>query len=577
MRIDNNCNINYWGCQDNCNYNEYDGNTLNEVLCEFTNKINEAIEYINALGPGTQGPAGPQGNPGPQGDPGPPGPPGLTGPEGQKGDRGEPGPTGAQGPQGLAGSQGPVGPAGQPGAKGDPGIGVTVKGKVNSEAELPPAGGKPAPTVGDCWVVGPDKKVFVRGDQNNWIDLGVFQGAKGDTGATGPTGPGGSAGPQGPTGAQGQPGAQGPKGDRGEPGPSDPDKFMITPQSEINNIDEQKASGFYRTGHGRTQGTFPENLAPGRYERDGILKVFVRWTDMIVQEWQSSRTNFKGIYIRKWDKNKKPVANWTDWEKIGGTTVLSDDHYTKDEAHQFFMVNGSNKGITRKTVIKNADEWTHTGITNTNIDTKGLPVDNCLQGCLFFMNVVHGLGVQMFSPVMLKGGMFGNQTADLYIRSKWNGWNNWRKVLLKDDIGEIINKELDKFKEEFKNFKETINTQLSLQDHKNKNLYGNEHTTKNGDGKDGFLKLGDTYGIQWINSVSASHGDAGWGGATVQFDKLRLVYTAWFSARGWGHGQNGRIGFVPNYNLSNTYRFFNQDVGNVTLNVFAIGTTKGPL
>ena len=107
-------------CNSCNNFNDYDGVSLNEILCEQNEKINEMVDFVNKV---ERGPAGPKG---PKGDKGDQGPQGLRGIPGQKGEQGPPGDPGGPpgkpgptGPQGPPGERGPIGPVGPRGPKGE--------------------------------------------------------------------------------------------------------------------------------------------------------------------------------------------------------------------------------------------------------------------------------------------------------------------------------------------------------------------------------------------------------------------------------------------------------------------------
>jgi microcystin-dependent protein len=167
--------------------------------------------------PGPQGPPGigspgPQGSQGIQGVPGPAGTVGPTGPTGPTGAAGPTGPTGSQGVQGITGPAGPTGP------QGPQGVGVTIKGTVATQANLPATGN----TVGDVWIVANTGHGWIWQSNLTWGDIGPIQGPVGPAGATGATGAQGPAGPQGPTGPQGAIGNTGPAGPQGATGPQGP-------------------------------------------------------------------------------------------------------------------------------------------------------------------------------------------------------------------------------------------------------------------------------------------------------------------------------------------------------------------
>lgn len=158
---------------------------------------------------GERGPQGLQGERGLQGVQGEKGEPGIQGPVGPKGEQGEQGIQGIQGPQGEPGPQGP---------KGDTGSGLNIKGKLDSESQLPQEG-----VSGDAWLIAGNLYVYV-GENGNvesnpkWSNVGSIQGPAGPQGPVGPKGEQGEPGPKGEPGADGIPGAQGPKGDPGEKG-----------------------------------------------------------------------------------------------------------------------------------------------------------------------------------------------------------------------------------------------------------------------------------------------------------------------------------------------------------------------
>lgn len=158
---------------------------------------------------GERGPQGLQGERGLQGAQGEKGEQGIQGPVGPKGEQGEQGIQGIQGPQGEPGPQGP---------KGDTGSGLNIKGKLDSESQLPQEG-----VSGDAWLIAGNLYVYV-GENGNvesnpkWSNVGSIQGPAGPQGPVGPKGEQGEPGPKGEPGADGAPGAQGPKGDPGEKG-----------------------------------------------------------------------------------------------------------------------------------------------------------------------------------------------------------------------------------------------------------------------------------------------------------------------------------------------------------------------
>ena len=118
----------------------------------------------------------------------------------------------------VLGQTGPTGPTGPPGPQG---IGITIKGTVDTAADLPGDGN----SVGDMWIAADTGNGWVWQDDATWLDIGPVQGPPGPTGPRGPQGvPGvqgvqGIPGPQGLTGAKGDTGATGPPGIQGSAGP----------------------------------------------------------------------------------------------------------------------------------------------------------------------------------------------------------------------------------------------------------------------------------------------------------------------------------------------------------------------
>lgn len=172
------------------------------------------------------------------------------------GKQGEPGRTGATGPQGPQGEMGPQGVQGARGPQGPAGLGLTFRGVLDGQDELPKTGEQ-----GDYWLI--KGHAWIWGGAS-WVDAGDLSGPQGPTGTKGdqgPTGPKGEAatirvgrtdtlpagsnalvsnsgtqtnatfdfqipqgaegaqGPQGPQGIQGIPGPRGEKGDKGDLGP----------------------------------------------------------------------------------------------------------------------------------------------------------------------------------------------------------------------------------------------------------------------------------------------------------------------------------------------------------------------
>jgi hypothetical protein len=109
--------------------------------------------------------------------------------------------------KGDKGDQGGVGPPGPPGIQGPPGPPLNVKGTVPDPAHLPTTGN----AVSDLWVALSNGHGYAW-NGSAWIDMGPFQGPKGDTGPQGiqgPVGPQGIQGPKGDTGSQGIQGVPG--------------------------------------------------------------------------------------------------------------------------------------------------------------------------------------------------------------------------------------------------------------------------------------------------------------------------------------------------------------------------------
>lgn len=148
---------------------------------------------------------------------------GNTG-SGGGGTPGPEGPAGPQGPAGVAGPTGPAGPTGAQGVQGEQGIqgaaglGITFKGNVATEAELPTTG----QIQGDLWVIttpAPSTSRIWDAVTTAWVNGGPVQGPQG---IAGPQGIPGAAGATGAAGPQGIPGATGPAGAAGPTGPAGP-------------------------------------------------------------------------------------------------------------------------------------------------------------------------------------------------------------------------------------------------------------------------------------------------------------------------------------------------------------------
>lgn len=117
----------------------------------------------------------------------------------------------------MRGSDGQQGKDGKPGEKGDPGDGFQVKGFYPTLQEL--KNNVLVPEPGDAYGVGgeaPYDIYIFDSVSGEWINNGVIQGPKGDTGETGPAGPKGDPGETGPAGPKGDTGETGPQGDSGE-------------------------------------------------------------------------------------------------------------------------------------------------------------------------------------------------------------------------------------------------------------------------------------------------------------------------------------------------------------------------
>ena len=175
---------------------------------------------------GIQGEPGIQGGAGVQGEVGPAGPDGpsayevavnngfvgteadwlltLVGPVGPKG------PIGPQGVKGDQGTDGPQGEQGIQGIQGIPGLGITFKGQVPTEADLPAGAAH-----GDAYIVQADDSFWVYdGTASAWVNGGSIQGPQGIQGEQG------IQGIQGKTGVDGIQGIQGETGASGADGPS---------------------------------------------------------------------------------------------------------------------------------------------------------------------------------------------------------------------------------------------------------------------------------------------------------------------------------------------------------------------
>lgn len=128
---------------------------------------------------------------------------------------------------------------GKDGKDGRDGGGITVKGKLDTENDLPSSGNN----FGDAYFIGTNLWVFAE-NTNTWVNVGQVKGDKGDKGEQGPMGlmglpgiplpgppgpmglpglpgligPPGAVGPIGSKGPQGEKGSKGDKGDKGDRG-----------------------------------------------------------------------------------------------------------------------------------------------------------------------------------------------------------------------------------------------------------------------------------------------------------------------------------------------------------------------
>ncbi len=142
---------------------------------------------------------------------GPQGEQGIQGAQGVQGLAGADGAQGVQGPQGEAGIQGPIGPdgvQGQQGIQGAAGLGITFKGQVATETELPADAAQ-----GDAYIVQFDDSFQVWDlATSSWVNGGSIQGPQGIDGPQGSQGLQGETGPQGIQGIDGPAGVQGTRG-----------------------------------------------------------------------------------------------------------------------------------------------------------------------------------------------------------------------------------------------------------------------------------------------------------------------------------------------------------------------------
>ena len=142
---------------------------------------------------------------------GPQGEQGIQGAQGVQGLAGADGAQGVQGPQGEAGIQGPIGPdgvQGQQGIQGAAGLGITFKGQVATETELPADAAQ-----GDAYIVQADDSFQVwDAASSSWVNGGSIQGPQGIEGPAGVAGVQGEVGPAGAQGVEGPAGGQGMRG-----------------------------------------------------------------------------------------------------------------------------------------------------------------------------------------------------------------------------------------------------------------------------------------------------------------------------------------------------------------------------
>ena len=229
----------------------YEDSSYTPIESPFTFFVGQTVSYsLDAFGgasttptssqPGADGSSGTSGIDGLPGRDGVDGATGPTGPTGAQGVEGPTGPTGAQGvegptgPTGSTGAQGVEGPTGPTGAQGSPGMGITFKGAVATQNDLPSTN----LTIGDSYIADDTDHLYVW-DGIEWIDGGSIQGPQGAQGVEGPTGP------VGPTGAQGASGAQGAEGPIGQTGPVGPTgaQGVAGPQGPIGVAGAQGAEG----------------------------------------------------------------------------------------------------------------------------------------------------------------------------------------------------------------------------------------------------------------------------------------------------------------------------------------------
>lgn len=122
-----------------------------------------------------------------------PGPQGPAGPQGAQGPVGADGPLGPAGPQGT---QGPVGAQGPAGLNGADGTSVSLKGAVETLADLPTTN----LVTGDLFIVLQEDGNGYLWNGTEYIDVGPIRGPEGQQGPVGPQGVQGGLGQVGATG-----------------------------------------------------------------------------------------------------------------------------------------------------------------------------------------------------------------------------------------------------------------------------------------------------------------------------------------------------------------------------------------
>lgn len=102
----------------------------------------------------------------------------IQGPKGNKGDKGDKGDPGPQGERGLQGIQGEQGPQGDQGIQGPMGLSLRIIGSADSVDAIPLRQYQ----MGDAFIINGDAYVW---DAYEWINVGQFQGERGEKGADG--------------------------------------------------------------------------------------------------------------------------------------------------------------------------------------------------------------------------------------------------------------------------------------------------------------------------------------------------------------------------------------------------------